>query len=202
MALSRYRLASRPPRRAMLIVGPRNCGKSEAVERATARRAQKAYFGTLWKGPLVAPVIERHLVRRGPGWMLGESQGRIESDYETLLGLCNQMQSRGSFVVDGLGTWLFHLGGFSWRRAEVHAVDLALCLSCMMTDRADLEWRLIDVTPDTLFDEAQPHGALAVRRLHTHLALYVSLLQRVVIESKREALDVEHYLGGRRLGGK
>lgn len=129
-----------------LVLGPRRCGKSEAVERELAAYRHRLYVGTLWDTPAYADTLAEHRARRGDGWALLEVTGTLEADARALAAQAATLGASGAVLVDGLTTWAARVAVTRGRMMQ-SALELAHVLVFLARRFPAVTWRWIDASP-------------------------------------------------------
>lgn len=137
--------ATTPPPR--LVLGPRKCGKSEAMELALLNWPHRLYVGTLWDEPAFAETLRVHRERRGDGWGLLEVTGTLEADAQALWAGVVEMDSPAAVLVDGLTTWAAQVA-VRPERLLGSATDLAEVLAFCARQFPAILWCWVDAVDD------------------------------------------------------
>ncbi|HEX6042563.1 bifunctional adenosylcobinamide kinase/adenosylcobinamide-phosphate guanylyltransferase [Longimicrobium sp.] len=148
---------------ARLVLGPRNCGKSAAVEARLAGYPHLLYVGTLWNEPRYGKTLREHRVRRGDRWDLLEVTGDLEADAHALAARAAEMGRPGAVLVDGLTTWAARIAVTHGRMMQ-GVLDLAETLAFCARQFPDLVWCWVDAVeePDA---ESLPYARALWKRL-------------------------------------
>lgn len=160
-------------RDAVLHLGPRDCGKSEYLERALTPVSRRAYLGTLWPDPAYDPIIARHRARRDASWVLVECGGDLRATFDLLDRALRALGAAAACLIDGLTMWAVNVA-----RADgdllAAARGVAEGIVELLDVHAEIVWRLVDVTPRTFDREGLPLHARAARLLHRTLIDYAT----------------------------
>lgn len=63
------------------------------------------YFATLWRDEDTKLTIEKHIKRRGDGWILIESVGDCDADIKAIVQTINGVELPLNIMVDGITNW-------------------------------------------------------------------------------------------------
>lgn len=131
-------------------IGPRNCGKSEYIERQMSPFPQKLYIGTLWNGHLFRNTITEHQNRRDSTWDLYEITGSWSIDLKQIDKKFTGINTPDACLVDGLTTWAENIAGYQKDKIYMAAHCVVDSINYLFTRHKNTKWYFIDVTYDIL----------------------------------------------------
>lgn len=158
----------------LFISGPRNCGKSKAIEDELNVYGNRIYFGTLWSDPKYQCTIRKHKDRRGEGWKVIESRGNVSED---ILELENELCKREypkACLVDGLTTWVINCARLT-NDLYCSAREIGDGLIDIITKYPKVVWRLIDVSSDEFRDDSE----MILKHVCAMIRLKLSLIENM-----------------------
>lgn len=123
-------------------LGPRNCGKSEFVERELKDFENKVYIGTLPKISKYSKTITKHRCRRGKDWETIELSFNFEKDISKINNVIKKKQRVSSCMLDGIWTWYY----FTNQKLNNNFCPIYFAdkLSEIIKDN-NIVWKLVDV---------------------------------------------------------
>ena len=153
----------------LFTIGPRNCGKSEYIERYMDIFSSKLYIGTLWQSKSFDEIIQRHKQRRDKTWQLYEISGGWGRDLRQIDNLMNSPKRVEACLADGLITWAENIAGFRKNRL-MSAIDSIIgTVTYLMNKNPEVVWFFIDVDPTVLRLEQRDDEALICEKMHQRL---------------------------------
>jgi adenosyl cobinamide kinase/adenosyl cobinamide phosphate guanylyltransferase len=133
----------------ILTVGPRACGKSEAIEKQLSFYENKLYVATLWCAPEYKMSLYEHKQRRKNSeyeWKLYEVNGNLREDYHNINHILSDMPQPFACMIDGLTTWALNCS-LKQNSLSICAYNIVFFIEKLITNHPNCLWQLVDVTP-------------------------------------------------------
>lgn len=157
-----------------MLVGKRNSGKSEFIEKLLQRYDNRLYFATLWEDADTALIIQRHAIRRDNKWILAVSSGLIAEDMKVIAQMLNQMPEPRYCLIDGLLNWCLNCARPDGNYLET-AGNLSIALANLINNHGNTFWYLVDARKEDF--AKYPYMTSMWNILHSNLRLYVEGLE-------------------------
>ena len=162
----------------VLTIGPRACGKSEAIEKEISNFKNKLYIATLWRDPRYIKSIHQHQKRRDLNWNLYEVTGNLRKDYNNINSLLKDMHQPIACMIDGLTTWALNCS-LAERSINICAYNIVFFIEKLIATHPNCLWHLVDVSPES-FDLIQNKSTFsACQNIHFLLNNNIKFLKTI-----------------------